>query len=93
MNSTSQADSICLCPTYVSYRPLTIVITCMLCQGCSAGVISVELVKNILAAKPNSTALVVSTENLTQNLYMGNERGFLLQNTLFRCGEWPQYLL
>ena len=55
-------------------------------MGCSAGIISVELVKNILAAKPHSTALVVSTENLTQNLYLGNERGFLLQNTLFRCG-------
>ena len=63
------------------------IVTCMLWQGCSAGIISVELVKNILAAKPNSTALVVSTENLTQNLYLGNERGFLLQNTLFRCGE------
>ena len=29
---------------------------------------------------------VVSTENLTQNLYLGNERSMLLQNTLFRCG-------
>lgn len=55
-------------------------------MGCSAGVISIELVKNLLAAKPNSTALIVSTENLTQNLYLGNDRGFLLQNTLFRCG-------
>eukprot|EP01038_Epipyxis_sp_PR26KG_P007104 gene7104-9693_t len=55
-------------------------------MGCSAGIISIELVKNMLAAKPNSVALVVSTENLTQNLYLGNERGFLLQNTLFRCG-------
>ena len=55
-------------------------------MGCSAGIISVELVKNLLAAKPNSTALIVSTENLTQNLYLGNDRGFLLQNTLFRVG-------
>jgi len=55
-------------------------------MGCSAGLISIELVKNMLAAKPNAIALVVSTENLTQNLYLGNERGFLLQNTLFRCG-------
>lgn len=55
-------------------------------MGCSAGVISIELVKNLLAAKPQSTALIVSTENLTQNLYHGNERAFLLQNTLFRCG-------
>lgn len=55
-------------------------------MGCSAGLISVELVKNLLASRPNSTALIVSTENLTQNLYHGNSRGFLLQNTLFRCG-------
>ena len=45
-----------------------------------------ELVKNLLASRPNSLALIVSTENLTQNLYHGNERSFLLQNTLFRCG-------
>lgn len=55
-------------------------------MGCSAGLISIELAQNILAAKPNAKALVVSTENLTQNLYHGNERPFLLQNTLFRCG-------
>lgn len=30
--------------------------------------------------------MIVSTENLTQALYHGNERAFLLQNTLFRCG-------
>lgn len=56
-------------------------------MGCSAGLISIELVKNLLNSRPNSLALVVSTENLTQNLYHGNERGFLLQNTLFRCGK------
>jgi hypothetical protein len=30
--------------------------------------------------------VVVSTENLTQALYHGNDRAFLLQNMLFRCG-------
>lgn len=55
-------------------------------MGCSAGIISIELCKNLLASKPNSLALIVSTENLTQALYHGNERAFLLQNTLFRCG-------
>jgi|TARA_B110000090_G_scaffold16322_1_gene16309 3-ketoacyl-CoA synthase len=55
-------------------------------MGCSAGLISIELVQNLLAARPGARAVVVSTENLTQNLYHGNERGFLLQNTLFRCG-------
>lgn len=55
-------------------------------MGCSAGLISIELVQNLLAGRPNSTALVVSTEIITQLLYRGNERAFLLQNTLFRCG-------
>ena len=55
-------------------------------MGCSAGVISIDLARNLMASRPNTTALVVSTENLTQNLYLGNEKSFLLQNTLFRCG-------
>lgn len=56
-------------------------------MGCSAGLISVELVKNLLNSRPNSTALIVSTEIITPNLYNGDEKGFLLQNILFRCGE------
>jgi len=55
-------------------------------MGCSASVISIDLAKQLLRSRPNSLALVVSTENLTQNLYLGNERSMLLQNTLFRCG-------
>ncbi|CAM9645785.1 unnamed protein product [Chrysoparadoxa australica] len=55
-------------------------------MGCSAGLLSVDLAKDLLAARPNSRALVVSTEIITQNLYLGNERSMLLQNTLFRCG-------
>lgn len=31
-------------------------------------------------------ALVVSTENITQNWYRGNERSMLLPNTIFRMG-------
>lgn len=55
-------------------------------MGCSASLISVELVKNILAGRPHTTALIVSTEIITPNLYYGDDRSFLLQNTLFRCG-------
>lgn len=55
-------------------------------MGCSAGVISIDLAKRLMLGRPNSVALVVSTENLTQALYLGNDRAFLLQNTLFRCG-------
>lgn len=55
-------------------------------MGCSASLISIDLAKRLLASKPNSKALVVSTEILTPNFYHGNDRGFLIQNTLFRCG-------
>lgn len=56
-------------------------------MGCSASLISVDLAKNMLQRRnPGGKALVVSTEIITPNLYHGNEKGFLLQNTLFRCG-------
>lgn len=55
-------------------------------MGCSASLVGIELAQNVLRSHPNKVALVVSTENLTQNLYHGNERSMLLQNTLFRCG-------
>jgi len=59
-------------------------------MGCGASLISVDLAKNLLQRKSGlfggGKALVVSTEIITPNLYHGNERNFLLQNTLFRCG-------
>lgn len=56
-------------------------------MGCSASLISVDLAKQLLQAKRGaSKALVLSTEIITPNLYHGNDRGFLIQNTLFRCG-------
>lgn len=35
---------------------------------------------------PNSRVLVVSTENITQNWYFGEERSMLIPNCLFRIG-------
>jgi FAE1/Type III polyketide synthase-like protein len=35
---------------------------------------------------PNSYALVVSTENITQNYYKGNQRSMLIPNCIFRIG-------
>ncbi|RWR88842.1 3-ketoacyl-CoA synthase 11 [Cinnamomum micranthum f. kanehirae] len=55
-------------------------------MGCSAGVISVDLVKQLLQVHPNSYALVVSTENMTLNWYTGNNRAMLVTNCLFRLG-------
>merc|ERR1712187_114744 len=55
-------------------------------MGCSANVISVDLAKQLLQNQPGARALVVSTEMITPNLYVGNEKSMLLQNSLFRCG-------
>jgi len=59
-------------------------------MGCGASLISVDLARNLLQRKGSAfgggKALVVSTEIITPNLYHGNDRAFLLQNTLFRCG-------
>ncbi|KAI9194841.1 hypothetical protein LWI28_009595 [Acer negundo] len=54
--------------------------------GCSAGLISIDLAKQLLQIHPNSYALVVSTENITYNWYEGNERPMLVTNCLFRVG-------
>merc|ERR1719454_1744189 len=53
-------------------------------MGCSANVISVDLAKQLLQNSPGTRALVISTENLTQNLYTGSDKAMLLQNSLFR---------
>ncbi|XP_004498007.1 3-ketoacyl-CoA synthase 11-like [Cicer arietinum] len=55
-------------------------------MGCSAGLISIDLAKHLLQANPNSYALVVSMENITLNLYLGNNRSMLVSNCLFRMG-------
>eukprot|EP01132_Coremiostelium_polycephalum_P004904 gene4904-6115_t len=55
-------------------------------MGCSAGVISIDLAKQLLQVHKNAIAVVLSTENITQNWYKGNERAMLLTNTLFRMG-------
>ena len=52
--------------------------------------ISVDLVRRLLRSSENRNclALVVSTENITQNWYRGNDRSMLLSNCLFRCGAF-----
>ena len=55
-------------------------------MGCSASVISIDLAKQLLENRRNSTAVVLSTEEITQCMYLGNRRDMLLQNTLFRVG-------
>jgi predicted naringenin-chalcone synthase len=57
-------------------------------MGCAASLISIDLAQQLLQSgqQKHRKALVVSTEILTPNFYHGNDRGFLIQNTLFRCG-------
>ncbi|KAF8057930.1 KCS5 [Scenedesmus sp. PABB004] len=55
-------------------------------MGCSASPIAVDLARKVLELTPNTYALVVSTENITQNKYKGKERSMLIPNVLFRAG-------
>uniref|UniRef100_A0ACD5TAC2 Uncharacterized protein n=1 Tax=Avena sativa TaxID=4498 RepID=A0ACD5TAC2_AVESA len=56
-------------------------------MGCSAGVISAGLAAGMLRAMPHGArALVVTTETITPNFYVGKERAMQLSNVLFRVG-------
>lgn len=55
-------------------------------MGCSASIIAVDLVRDILRLHPNSYAVLYSSENITQNWYLGNRRSMLIPNCLFRVG-------
>lgn len=57
-------------------------------MGCSAGILAVDLAQKLLRELGRGGyALVVSTENITQNWYHGNERSMLIPNTIFRMGS------
>ncbi|BAF26110.2 Os10g0158100 [Oryza sativa Japonica Group] len=55
-------------------------------MGCSAGLIAVDLARDLLQANAGALAVVVSTENITLNWYFGNDRSMLLSNCIFRMG-------
>ncbi|KAJ0646633.1 putative very-long-chain 3-oxoacyl-CoA synthase [Helianthus annuus] len=55
-------------------------------MGCSAGLISIDFAKHLLQVHPESYTVVISTEIITPNSYMGKERSMLLPNCLFRMG-------
>lgn len=55
-------------------------------MGCSAGVIAVDLARDLLQVHRSTYAVVVSTENITQNWYFGNRKSMLIPNCLFRVG-------
>ncbi|KAF3502369.1 hypothetical protein F2Q69_00040409 [Brassica cretica] len=51
-----------------------------------ADVISIDLAKDMLQVHRKTYAVVVSTENNTQNWYFGNKKAMLIPNCLFRVG-------
>ncbi|CAM8916595.1 unnamed protein product [Rhodiola kirilowii] len=55
-------------------------------MGCSAGIISLDLARDMLQANPNNYAVVVSTEMVGYNWYPGQDRSMLIPNCFFRMG-------
>lgn len=55
-------------------------------MGCSAGIIAIDLARDMLQANPNNFAVVVSTEMVGYNWYPGNDRSMLIPNCYFRMG-------
>ncbi|GER36595.1 3-ketoacyl-CoA synthase [Striga asiatica] len=55
-------------------------------MGCSAGVIAVDLARDMLEASPSNYAVVVSTEMVGYNWYPGKDRSMLIPNCYFRMG-------
>ncbi|KAK9099592.1 hypothetical protein Syun_026637 [Stephania yunnanensis] len=55
-------------------------------MGCSAGVIAIDLARDMLQANPNNFAVVVSTEMVAFNWYPGRNRSMLIPNCFFRMG-------
>ncbi|KAK3006849.1 hypothetical protein RJ639_016582 [Escallonia herrerae] len=55
-------------------------------MGCSAGLLSISLAKDLLRVHRNSLALVLSMEAVTLNGYTGGVKSMLLANALFRMG-------
>ncbi len=48
--------------------------------------ISINLAKDLLQHHKNCNAVVVSTENITQNFYLGTQKSMLIPHMLFRVG-------
>ncbi|CAI0439351.1 unnamed protein product [Linum tenue] len=55
-------------------------------MGCSAGLISISMIKELFQVHKNSLALVLTMEAVTPNGYVGRAKSMLVANTIFRMG-------
>ncbi|XP_037448937.1 3-ketoacyl-CoA synthase 12-like [Triticum urartu] len=55
-------------------------------MGCSAGLVSVDLARQVMLTRPRTMALVVTSESCAPNWYNGTDKSMMLGNCLFRCG-------
>ncbi|GKV01061.1 hypothetical protein SLEP1_g13656 [Rubroshorea leprosula] len=55
-------------------------------MGCSASLISLDIVRSVFKSQRNVNALLVTSECLSPNWYAGNNRSMILANCLFRSG-------
>ncbi|OVA18247.1 FAE1/Type III polyketide synthase-like protein [Macleaya cordata] len=55
-------------------------------MGCSASLISIQIVLNIFKVRKKSLAVVVTSESIGPNWYSGNSKSMILANSLFRSG-------
>ncbi|KAJ4785571.1 3-ketoacyl-CoA synthase [Rhynchospora pubera] len=55
-------------------------------MGCSASLISIDLVRNTFKSGKKTIALAISSESLSPNWYAGKDKSMMLSNILFRTG-------